>query len=47
MYIKKKKEKKDTILLKKKKKDKSSTKTSLKNNTIHCNLKDRNKSLFK
>lgn len=47
MYIKKKKEKKGTILLKKKKKDKSSTKTSLKNNTIHCNLKDRNKSLFK
>lgn len=46
MYIKKKKEKKGTILLKKKK-DKSSTKTSLKNNTIHCNLKDRNKSLFK
>lgn len=46
MYKKKKKEKKGTILLKKKK-DKSSTKTSLKNNTIHCNLKDRNKSLFK
>lgn len=46
MYKKKKKEKKGTILLKKKK-DKSSTKTSLKNNTIHCNLKDRNKFLFK
>lgn len=45
MYKKKKKEKKGTILLKKK--DKSSTKTSLKNNTIHCNLKDRNKFLFK
>lgn len=47
MYIKKKKREKRYNIIKKKKKDKSSTKTSLKNNTIHCNLKDRNKSLFK
>lgn len=46
MY-KKKKEKKGTTLLKKKKNNKSSTKTPLKNDTINCNLKDHNKSLFK
>lgn len=46
MYKKKKKREKRYNIIKKKK-DKSSTKTSLKNNTIHCNLKDRNKSLFK